>query len=119
MGNPHWSWGIRLVFICIVLVTMKRKCMGGGNLTTASCYEQERQALLEFKHSVTDYNGMLSTWGVGDDCCRWERVGCDNVTGRVVSLHLRPSAKQHYYNIDADNYLSDEYYGTQVQSLKL
>ncbi|KAJ0669691.1 putative non-specific serine/threonine protein kinase [Helianthus annuus] len=35
---------------------------------------------------------MLSTWGVGNDCCSWERVGCDDVTGRVVSLHLCSSS---------------------------
>ncbi|GKE07339.1 leucine-rich repeat protein [Tanacetum coccineum] len=31
---------------------------------------------------------MLSSW-VGNDCCEWERVHCDKVTGKVDSLHLR------------------------------
>ncbi|GJX03080.1 leucine-rich repeat protein, partial [Tanacetum coccineum] len=31
---------------------------------------------------------MLSSW-VGNDCCKWERVHCDKVTGKVDSLHLR------------------------------
>ncbi|XP_076908249.1 uncharacterized protein LOC143565029 [Bidens hawaiensis] len=31
---------------------------------------------------------MLSSW-VGKDCCIWERVSCDGVTGNVGSLHLK------------------------------
>ncbi|GJW98650.1 serine/threonine-protein kinase TIO [Tanacetum coccineum] len=31
---------------------------------------------------------MLSSW-VGNDCCKWEKVHCDKVTGKVDSLHLR------------------------------
>ncbi|XP_076905076.1 receptor-like protein EIX2 [Bidens hawaiensis] len=89
MGNTLWGLEIRLVFICIFLVTVTRECVGGGNLTAVSCSEQERLALLEFKHSATYDQGMFSSWGVGNDCCRWKGVGCDDVTGRVVSLHLR------------------------------
>ncbi|GJU40454.1 leucine-rich repeat protein, partial [Tanacetum coccineum] len=48
----------------------------------------ERLALLKFKHSVYDGFDMLSSW-VGNDCCEWERVHCDKVTGKVDSLHLR------------------------------
>ncbi|GJR33321.1 leucine-rich repeat protein [Tanacetum coccineum] len=33
---------------------------------------------------------MLSSW-VGSDCCQWERVYCNKVTGKVESLHLRGS----------------------------
>ncbi|GKA95534.1 leucine-rich repeat protein [Tanacetum coccineum] len=50
----------------------------------------ERLALLKFKHSVYDATDMLSSW-VGNDCCKWERVHCDKVTGKVDSLHLRGS----------------------------
>ncbi|KAJ0478997.1 putative leucine-rich repeat-containing, plant-type, leucine-rich repeat domain superfamily [Helianthus annuus] len=99
MGYACWGLGIHLVFICILLVTMAHECAGGGNLTTASCSEQERLALLKFKHSIKDDHGMLSSW-VGDDCCKWERVGCDHATGRVVSLHLRRTFRDDYYLFD-------------------
>ncbi|MFS8000902.1 putative endo-polygalacturonase [Helianthus anomalus] len=95
MWNTHWGLGIRLVFVCILLVTMAHECAGGGNLTTASCYEQERLALLKFKlHSIKDDHGMLSSWGVSNDCCTWERVGCDDATRRVVSLHLGEKVRE-------------------------
>ncbi|KAK9063907.1 hypothetical protein SSX86_017779 [Deinandra increscens subsp. villosa] len=99
MENLYRGWGSRLVFICIIFMTVSQKCVGGENLTTVSCSEQERQALVKFKHSVRDENGMLSSWGVGKDCCEWERVGCDDATGRVISLHLRRNAPvdQNYY----------------------
>ncbi|KAJ0856368.1 putative leucine-rich repeat-containing, plant-type, leucine-rich repeat domain superfamily [Helianthus annuus] len=93
MGNT-WGLGIRFIFICIFLVTITHKCVGGGNLTTPACFEQERLALLKFKQSVKDEQGMLSSWGVGNDCCRWERVGCEDATGRVVSLHLRAKYRE-------------------------
>nr|GEX16011.1 reverse transcriptase domain-containing protein [Tanacetum cinerariifolium] len=50
--------------------------------------KHERLALLKFKHSVYDATDMLSSW-VGNDCCKWERVHCDKVTGKVDSLHPR------------------------------
>ncbi|XP_076886202.1 receptor-like protein EIX2 [Bidens hawaiensis] len=73
------------------------KCVGGGNLTTVSCFEQERLALLKFKHSATYDQGMFSSWGVGNNYCRWKGVGCDDVTGRVVSLHLTEGFRDDYY----------------------
>ncbi|KAL9999299.1 putative leucine-rich repeat-containing, plant-type, leucine-rich repeat domain superfamily [Helianthus debilis subsp. tardiflorus] len=94
MGNNTWGLGIRFIFICIFLVTITHKCVGGGNLTIPACSEQERLALIKFKQSVKDEQGMLSSWGVGNDCCRWERVGCDDATGRVVSLHLRAKFRE-------------------------
>ncbi|KAJ0713673.1 putative non-specific serine/threonine protein kinase [Helianthus annuus] len=103
MGNTCWGLGmIQFLFICIFSVTITHKCVGGGNLTTPACSEQERLALLRFKQSIKDEQGMLSSWGVGNDCCRWERVGCDDATGRVVSLHLRASASDDYF-ISGDN----------------
>ncbi|PWA61798.1 leucine-rich repeat protein [Artemisia annua] len=62
------------------------------------CSKQERLALLKFKHSVRDAYGMLSSW-VGNDCCEWERVHCDKVTGKVESLHVRGSYGRDRYAV--------------------
>ncbi|CAI9270100.1 unnamed protein product [Lactuca saligna] len=65
------------------------------------CLEQERLALLKFKQSVIDSYGMLSSW-VGTDCCMWERVHCDSVTGNIRSLNLRGSIMGIYYSLVGD-----------------
>nr|KAJ0194538.1 hypothetical protein LSAT_V11C800409660 [Lactuca sativa] len=62
-------------------------CLGVGNVSVL-CSEQERVALLKFKQSVEDPFGMLSSW-VGNECCMWEGIQCDGVTGNVQRLHLK------------------------------
>ncbi|XP_074282185.1 receptor-like protein EIX1 isoform X1 [Silene latifolia] len=53
------------------------------------CKKHEQQALLKFKQSFTnDPKNRLSSW-VGEDCCEWHGVTCDNVTHNVVKLNLR------------------------------
>ena len=55
---------------------------------TLVCNEKEKHALLRFKKALSDPGNRLSSWSVNQDCCRWEAVRCNNVTGRVVGLHL-------------------------------
>ncbi|PWA43081.1 leucine-rich repeat protein [Artemisia annua] len=87
MAN-HWFLLIFLV-LSISLVANIHTCFcAPKNISAAVCSKQERLALLKFKHSVYDDYGMLSSW-VGNDCCQWERVHCDKVTGKVEGLHLR------------------------------
>ncbi|XP_030481510.2 receptor-like protein EIX2 [Cannabis sativa] len=52
------------------------------------CLKMERKALLEFKQGLKDPSNQLSSW-VGEDCCKWRGVGCNNITRRVVQLDLR------------------------------
>ncbi|KAL7586969.1 hypothetical protein Lser_V15G40721 [Lactuca serriola] len=88
MGNQRGlSLGLLLFLVIIFLVEATYTCLGVGN-TTVLLHEQERLALLKFKHSVEDSSGMLSSW-VGNDCCMWEGIQCDSITGAVESLHLR------------------------------
>ncbi|KAL2334895.1 hypothetical protein Fmac_016108 [Flemingia macrophylla] len=58
----------------------------------AQCIEREREALINFKHSLSDPYGLLSTWnddGNNTDCCKWRGIQCNNLTAHVQLLHLR------------------------------
>ncbi|XP_074289806.1 receptor-like protein EIX2 [Silene latifolia] len=53
------------------------------------CKKNEQDALIMIKNSFSkDPMNRLSSW-VGDDCCQWVGVKCDNVTGNVIKLNLR------------------------------
>ncbi|RDY00647.1 LRR receptor-like serine/threonine-protein kinase GSO1, partial [Mucuna pruriens] len=71
------------------------------------CRETERQALLSFKHGLVDASGMLSTWTHDDDnrnCCNWNRIQCNYLSGHVHMLHLRGHVTQ--FLVGAINFTS-------------
>ncbi|KAJ0512475.1 putative non-specific serine/threonine protein kinase [Helianthus annuus] len=87
MGN-QWGLGLQFIIVTIIMVATTNTCLGDRNInSTVACFKHERLALLKFKHSVRDDYGMLSSW-FGNDCCHWERVMCDGVTGHVEGLRL-------------------------------
>ncbi|KAJ4729448.1 Leucine-rich repeat receptor protein kinase [Melia azedarach] len=75
----------------------------------SGCKQVERKALLQFKESLTDPSGRLSSW-VGEDCCSWRGVGCNNKTGNVVILKLNNPSRQSFdmYQDDATNELGGQ-----------
>ncbi|KAL2334892.1 hypothetical protein Fmac_016105 [Flemingia macrophylla] len=78
---------------------MKRGNMMELNTSCAEahCIEREREALLNFKHSLLYPYGKLSTWnddGSNTDCCKWRGIQCNNLTGNVQLLELRGDTMQ-------------------------
>lgn len=78
-----------LVYALCVVASLKFSCgsIAEGYLNR-SCIESEKQALLLFKGSLIDELNYLSSW-IGNDCCAWHGIGCNNETGHVVQLDLR------------------------------
>nr|GMC84003.1 receptor-like protein 12 [Ipomoea batatas] len=60
------------------------------------CVERERQALLDFKQSLVDEDGVVSSWGSDDECCNWWGVHCNNNTGHITVLDLHPTRLNDY-----------------------
>ncbi|XP_051137612.1 receptor-like protein EIX1 [Andrographis paniculata] len=55
---------------------------------SSGCVAAERKALLKFKASLVDPTNRLSSWR-DLNCCTWEGVTCDQITGHVIELDLR------------------------------
>ncbi|KAK7316703.1 hypothetical protein RJT34_00359 [Clitoria ternatea] len=60
------------------------------SVSSDGCNEKDRGILLKFKQGVIDPYNRLSSWSNTQDCCAWKGVQCDNITGRVTNLDLRP-----------------------------
>ncbi|KAK2632891.1 hypothetical protein EUGRSUZ_L00929 [Eucalyptus grandis] len=60
--------------------------------TSVSYIGVEREALLKFKHGLTDPSRRLSSW-IGEECCKWEGVECNKRTGYVLKLDIHKSYK--------------------------
>ncbi|EEF47491.1 serine/threonine-protein kinase bri1, putative [Ricinus communis] len=80
---------LKLLFLLLILLA-DSIFLGSkqSNSNAAKCIDAEREALLKFKGSLKDPSGWLSSW-VGEDCCNWMGVSCNNLTDNVVMLDLK------------------------------
>ncbi|KAI3958224.1 hypothetical protein MKW92_030150 [Papaver armeniacum] len=66
-----------------------------------ACHEQERRALLDFKFSLEDPANRLSSWRDDNryrNCCDWHGVGCSSDSSHVISINLRNTVLETFYN---------------------
>ncbi|KAJ0705388.1 putative leucine-rich repeat-containing, plant-type, leucine-rich repeat domain superfamily [Helianthus annuus] len=78
-------------YFCLLLVTaLFHLCLSNTNSSPMLCMDDERQALLQFKHGLVDGADRLASWvrDENSDCCKWAGVVCDNITGHVHKIHL-------------------------------
>ncbi|CAK7351933.1 unnamed protein product [Dovyalis caffra] len=88
--------------VFFVLLIFHKKPGGAPGFVTGvggvkiKCIERERQALLNFKQTAIDKDGVLSSWSTSD-CCLWRGVGCSNRTGHVTVLDLQAQYSDRLY----------------------
>ncbi|KAL8252253.1 hypothetical protein R6Q59_035946 [Mikania micrantha] len=88
-------------YLCfLVFLASFYLCLSEQNSDQVVCLDSERQALLRFKHGLTDETHRLASWVDDDkDCCRWDGIACDNSTGHVHRIHLRGHCLTNDYGI--------------------
>ncbi|MQM12174.1 hypothetical protein Taro_045090 [Colocasia esculenta] len=77
---------IQLLLVLSILYTASFLSSAGGE-AGPRCRDDERRALWDIRRGLTDPIGRLSSW-VGDDCCAWSGVRCNNKTSHIVALDL-------------------------------
>jgi len=78
------------LFVVLIHLRSLASSTSYGNLTAPSCHPDHAAALLQLKQSfLFDYStNTLPSWEADTDCCLWEGVGCDSVSGQVTVLDL-------------------------------
>ena len=107
---------VEILALLILLQSVSSFC--NGDNFNGSCIKTEREALVKFKSSLLNNSNSLPSW-VGDDCCRWDGVTCDDITGHVVklvlswasimgniSLHLGNLSNLHYLDLSLNRSLA-------------
>ncbi|XP_045824808.1 receptor-like protein EIX2 [Trifolium pratense] len=78
-----------LLLLLLLSLTTFHKTRSSNDHKLVRCNEKDQETLLIFKKGINDSYGHISTWSTEKDCCAWEGVHCDNITGRVTELDLR------------------------------
>ncbi|MFQ6625358.1 hypothetical protein Gotur_006074 [Gossypium turneri] len=87
--------------LCLVLVILQLSWSLSSSVPpppSQLCLPHQRDALLHFKTtiSVDCFDDLypkidVESWNKSIDCCSWEGVECDNVTGHVIGIDLSHS----------------------------
>ncbi|XP_050279757.1 receptor-like protein 6 isoform X4 [Quercus robur] len=92
---------VLLLLICFLLLSQPNNCSSSlsFNSSTPLCHSHQSSALLHFRNSFSvgdsrymcdyySYNPPKNSWKMGTDCCGWDGVTCDTMTGHVIGLDL-------------------------------
>ncbi|KAL3714174.1 hypothetical protein ACJRO7_006159 [Eucalyptus globulus] len=77
-----------LVLVSLLLILDNAYvCLCRNGNSSSICFEEERNALLQLRQSLSDPSHVLSSWN-GEDCCRWIGLTCNRANGHVVKLQI-------------------------------
>ncbi|KEH33789.1 LRR amino-terminal domain protein [Medicago truncatula] len=68
------------------------------------CNEKDLEILLTFKQGINNSLSLFSRWSAEKDCCVWEGVHCDNITGRVTEINRNT----YFFEYESVNVLEGE-----------
>ncbi|KAI9117738.1 hypothetical protein K1719_011153 [Acacia pycnantha] len=105
MFNDTFNIHFLIVALCVFM------CAGNSNIK--SCVETDKQALLKLKVDFTDDFGILSSWKQEVDCCEWNGISCNRLTGHVTKLQV-PYYGSEYLKGKIDSSLCDLQHLTQL-----
>ncbi|GAU32089.1 hypothetical protein TSUD_152940 [Trifolium subterraneum] len=73
--------------------------MSSNEHRLVQCNEKDQETLLIFKKGINASYDQIPSWSAEKDCCVWEGVHCDNITGRVIELHLSEQGLEGEMNL--------------------
>ncbi|KAL4322539.1 receptor-like protein 7 isoform X1 [Arachis hypogaea] len=109
------SLALSTQFLLLFSSSLFTNCLSLNDSTTThhhECHQHESNALLSFKQSFiiskyASYNPFsypkTLSWIPTTDCCLWDGIECDELTGHVISIDL--SSSQLYGSMDANSTL--------------
>ena len=89
-----------LLLICFLLLSQPNNCSSSlsFNSSTPLCHSHQSSTLLHFRNSfsigvsrlICEYYSypLKNSWKMGTDCCGWDGVTCDTMTGHVIAVDL-------------------------------
>ncbi|KAL4271729.1 hypothetical protein GQ457_13G005140 [Hibiscus cannabinus] len=101
-----------IIFVSQVSSSSSSSSESSSSSSQHLCLSDQSLALLQFKNIISLNNcsvedifmsepRKIDSWKEGTDCCFWDGVYCDNVTGNVIGLDLQNS--QLYGTINSDS----------------
>ncbi|QHO09312.1 receptor-like protein 49 [Arachis hypogaea] len=109
------SLAFSIQFLLLFSSFLFTNCLTLNDSTTThhhECYQHESNALFSFKQSFiiskyASYNPFsypkTLSWNPSTDCCLWDGIECDELTGHVISIDL--SSSQLYGSMDPNSTL--------------
>ncbi|XVF18326.1 hypothetical protein REPUB_Repub11eG0012000 [Reevesia pubescens] len=98
------AWLFKFLNFPLLIILLSQAIFSSLSYSIHLCPPDQNLALLQFKNIISlnncseqgpfirNLSGMkprkILSWKEGTDCCLWDGVSCDNVTGNVIGLDL-------------------------------